>query len=446
MNITLPSAIEYVLSTLENNGYECFIVGGCVRDFLMGKMPHDYDVTTSATPEQIKECFKCHKVIETGIKHGTITVVINGENIEITTYRIDGDYKDNRHPEQVEFSKNIEDDVKRRDFTINSIAYNPRSGFVDLFNGRTDIENGVITCVGNADERFNEDALRILRALRFASVLGFDISYETSDSIHKNKALIGNVSMERIWIEFKKLICGINAHKVFLEYVDVIGVFIPEILKTVGFEQNNPYHCYDVFEHTVNAVKNAPDDVIIRLAAFFHDIGKPCVYSQDENGVGHFYSHGKVSEEIANAALTRLRCDNFTKEKVCMLVKYHDRPIELNERAIKKLLTKLSFEDVRSLLVLKRCDTLAQSPDIHNERCAYLDKIGELVDKIEADDACLSLHSLSIDGNDMKLLGIREGRAIGELLDLVLDSVINEKLPNEKDALLDYVKNLIKIT
>ena len=444
MNITLPSTIEYVLSALENNGYECFIVGGCVRDFLMGKMPHDYDVTTSATPEQIKECFKCHKVIETGIKHGTITVVINGENIEITTYRIDGDYKDNRHPEQVEFSKNIEDDVKRRDFTINSIAYNPRSGFVDLFNGRTDIENGVITCVGNADERFNEDALRILRALRFASVLGFDISYETSDSIHKNKALIGNVSMERIWIEFKKLICGINAHKVFLEYVDVIGVFIPEILKTVGFEQNNPYHCYNVFEHTVNALKNAPDDVIIRLAAFFHDIGKPCVYSQDENGVGHFYSHGKVSEEIANAALTRLRCDNFTKEKVCMLVKYHDRPIELNERAIKKLLTKLSFEDVRSLLVLKRCDILAQSPDIHNERCAYLDKIGELVDKIEADDACLSLHSLSIDGNDLKLLGIKEGRAIGELLDLVLDSVINEKLPNEKDALLDYVKNLIK--
>lgn len=444
MNIALPSSIEYTLSMLENSGYECYIVGGCVRDFLMGKPPHDYDVTTNATPEQIKECFMRHKIIETGIKHGTVMVIIDGENIEITTYRIDGSYKDNRHPEQVVFSKNIEDDVKRRDFTINSIAYNPKSGFVDLFNGRADIENSIITCVGNADERFNEDALRILRALRFASVLGFDISDEISDSIHKNKALISNVSVERIWIEFKKLICGINAHKVISEYVDVIGVFMPEILKTVGFEQNNPYHCYDVFEHTLNAIKNAPNDVIIRLATLFHDIGKPCVYSQDENGVGHFYSHGKFSEKIAENVLTRLRCDNLTKEKVCLLVRYHDRPIELNEKAVKKLLTKLSFEDVRSLLILKRCDTLAQSPDIHTERCSYLDKISELVDKIESDKSCLSLRSLSINGDDLKLLGIKEGRTIGELLDLVLDSVINDELTNEKDILLDFVKNHIK--
>lgn len=446
MNIILPSTIECVLSTLENSGYECYIVGGCVRDFLMNKTPHDYDVTTSATPDQIKECFRCYKVIETGIKHGTVTVIIDDKSIEITTYRIDGDYKDNRHPERVEFSKNIEDDVKRRDFTVNSIAYSPRKGFVDLFDGRADIENGVITCVGNADERFNEDALRILRALRFASVLDFDISDKTSDSVHINKSLISNVSVERIWAEFKKLICGTNAHKIIREYVDVIGVFVPEVLKTVGFAQNNPYHCYDVFEHTLNAIKNAPNDVVIRLAAFFHDIGKPCVYSQDENGVGHFYSHGKFSEKIAYDVLTRLKCDNFTKEKVCMLVKYHDRPIELNERAVKKLISKLSFEDVRLLLSLKRCDTLAQSPDIHNERCAYLDKIGELVDKIEADNACLSLHSLSVDGNDLKSLGIKEGRAIGELLNLALDSVINEKLPNEKDAILDFVKKVMKIT
>lgn len=443
MNIVLPSKIEYVLSTLNNNGYEGYIVGGCVRDFLMGKDPHDYDITTSATPEQVKECFGQNKIVETGIKHGTITLVIEGENIEITTYRIDGSYQDNRHPDKVMFSVNIEDDIKRRDFTVNSIAYNPANGFVDLFNGRQDIRNGLISCVGNADERFNEDGLRILRALRFASALGFEISKETSDAIHRNKILINNVSAERIWVEFKKLICGQSAHEVIAEYVDVIGVFIPEILRTVEFEQNNPYHCYNVFNHTVNAIKNAPNDAIIRLAAFFHDIGKPCVYTQDENGVGHFYSHGKFSEDIANEVLARLKCDNLTKEKVCMLVRYHDRPIEENESAVKRLLTKLSFGDVRKLLALKRCDILAQSPEIRIERCAYLDRIALLVDKIELDGACLSLKSLNINGNDLKALGVGEGKKIGEMLNFALESVINETVPNERKALLDFVKQML---
>lgn len=444
MGIILPSGIEYVLSTLKNNGYEGYIVGGCVRDFLMGKTPHDYDVTTSATPEQVKACFKQNKVIETGLKHGTVTVIVDGENVEITTYRIDGDYKDNRHPDKVIFSTNIEDDVKRRDFTVNSIAYNPEKGFVDLFNGRGDIEAGIITCVGNADERFNEDGLRILRALRFASVLGFDISKETSDSIHRNKNLINNVSIERIWVEFKKLICGKNAHIILEEYVDVIGVFIPEILETVGFEQNNPYHCYNVFKHTVVAIKNAPYDVIIRLAVFFHDIGKPRTYFTDDNGIGHFYSHAKVSEQIANDVLIRLKSDNLTREKVCMLVKYHDRQIEENAKSVKRLLAKFSFEDVRSLLSLKRCDTLGQTPEIHNERCAYLDRIGRLVDEIENEGACLSLRTLNINGNDLKALGISEGRLIGKILDLALKSVIDEKIPNEKNELLKFAEEFIK--
>lgn len=444
MKIILPMGIEYVLSTLKNNGYEGYIVGGCVRDFLMGQTPHDYDVTTNATPEQVKACFKQNKVIETGLKHGTVTVLVDGENIEITTYRIDGDYKDNRHPDNVFFSTKIEDDVKRRDFTVNSIAYNPEKGFVDLFDGRGDIEAGIITCVGNADERFNEDGLRILRALRFASVLGFDISKETSDSIHRNKSLINNVSAERILEEFKKLICGKKAHMIFEEYVDVIGVFIPEILEMVGFEQNNPYHCYDVFKHTVAAVKNAPDNVIIRLAAFFHDVGKPRTYFADENGIGHFYSHAKVSEKIANDVLIRLKSDNFTREKVCMLVRYHDRQIEENAKSVKRLLAKLSFEDVRLLLTLKRCDTLAQTPEIHNKRCAYLDRIGSLVDEIENEGACLSLRTLNINGNDLIALGIDEGKLIGEILNSALKSVIDEKIPNNKNELLKFVEKFIK--
>jgi len=443
MKIQLPLSIEYVLSTLKNNGYEGYIVGGCVRDFLMGKTPHDYDVTTSATPEQVKACFKNNKVIETGLKHGTLTVLVDGENVEITTYRIDGDYKDNRHPDSVIFSTNIEDDVKRRDFTVNSIAYNSETGFVDLFNGRADIEAGIITCVGNADKRFNEDGLRILRALRFASVLGFDISKETSDSIHRNKNLINNVSVERIWVEFKKLLCGKKAHIILEEYYDVIGVFIPEILRMVGFEQNNPYHCYDVFRHTVEAIKNAPDDIVIRIAAFFHDIGKPHTYFADENGNGHFYSHAKVSEHIANDVLIRLKSDNYTRETVCMLVKHHDRQIEENSKAVKRLIAKFSFDFVRKLLLLKRCDTLGQTPEIHNERCAYLDRISMLVDNIENEGLCLSLRTLEINGNDLISLGITEGRLIGNILDLTLKAVIDEKVPNNKSELLKFAKELI---
>lgn len=443
--ITLSSSIEYVLSTLKNNGYEGYIVGGCVRDILMGMTPHDYDITTNATPEQVKLCFAHNRVIETGIRHGTVTVVVSGENVEITTYRVDGEYKDNRHPDKVCFSTRIEDDVKRRDFTVNSIAYNPEKGFVDLFNGRQDIEKGIITCVGDADERFNEDALRILRALRFSSVLGFDISKETAESIHRNKELINNVSPERIWTEFKKLICGKNVHMIMSQYVDVIGVFMPEILEMVGFEQNNPYHCYDVFEHTLHAIDNAPDDIIIRLSALFHDIGKPDTYTEDENG-GHFYSHAKISEDIACSVLTRLRCDNYTKQRVCTLVKYHDRQIDENKKAVKRLLLQLSFDGVRDLLTLKRCDNLAQVPRIREERCAYLDRIRLLVDEIESEGACLSLRTLNINGNDLKSLGIAEGRLIGEVLNSALKMVIDEKLPNEKEKLLNFAAEFVKKT
>ncbi len=444
MNIILPDKIERVISTLITNGFEAFIVGGCVRDFLMGITPHDYDVTTSATPLQVKKCFENEKIIETGLKHGTVTLVVDGENIEITTYRIDGEYQDNRRPESVAFSTSIEDDLKRRDFTVNSIAYNSTSGFVDLFSGREDIVNGVITCVGDADKRFGEDALRILRALRFASTLGFEISKETSDSIHRNKELILNVSAERIWIEFKKLICGKNAYNVLLEYSDVVGVFIPEMLKSVNFEQNTPYHCYDVYKHTLTAINNAPYDEIIRLSLFFHDIGKPYVYSEDENGIGHFYTHAKKSEEIAEAVLTRLKTDNFTKEKVCNFVKYHDRLIDETEKAVKRLLTRFSFEDMRTLLIIKRCDNLAQAPHVHVERCAHLDRLNAIVDKIERDCACLSLRTLNINVNDLKALGIKEGRMIGEILDFVLKSVINEDVPNDRECLLKFVEKIIK--
>ncbi|MBR5273101.1 MAG: HD domain-containing protein [Clostridia bacterium] len=444
MRFTLPDKIEWVLSTLNAAGYEAYIVGGCVRDLLMGKTPNDYDITTSALPLQVKECFKNEKIIETGLQHGTITLVIDGENIEITTYRIDGEYNDNRRPESVEFSNSIEDDLKRRDFTVNAIAYNLDKGFVDLFSGRNDIEKGVINCVGDADKRFGEDALRILRALRFSSVLGFDISKATSDSIHRNKNLILNVSVERIWIEFKKLICGKNAYNVLLEYYDVVGVLIPEMLKSVNFEQNTPYHCFDVYKHTITAVNNAPYDEIIRLSLFFHDIGKPYVYSEHESGTGHFYGHAKRSEEIVNTVLTRLKSDNFTKEKVCMFVKYHDRLIDESEKAVKRLLTKLSFDDLRTLLIIKRCDNLAQAPHVHAERCAHIDRLNAIIDKIERDGACLSLRTLNINGNDLKALGFKEGKIIGKILNLALQSVINEEVANERERLLKFAEKFTK--
>ena len=328
---SFKKASETAVKMLRNCGFEAFLIGGSVRDYIMNLPIGDIDITTSATPTEVKETFKDFRVIETGIKHGTVTVLIDNEPLEITTYRSEGTYSDNRHPDSVTFSKSLKDDVIRRDFTMNGIAFDFQDGFVDLVGGIDDIKSKTIRAIGDAETRFREDALRILRALRFSSVLGFSIEESTANAIHKCKDLLKNISAERIQVEFSKLICGKNAYSVLKEYADVICMFIPELEKCVDFQQVNRHHIYDVYTHTLKALEQSKNDLHIRLALFLHDIGKPYVAHFDENGEQHYYSHPKKSAELAEKILTRLRFDNETKNAVVTLVKMHDTPIMLDK-------------------------------------------------------------------------------------------------------------------
>lgn len=443
LDITLPTPVARALSVLEACGYEGYTVGGCVRDSLLDRTPNDWDITTNATPEEMKVCFKDFRVIETGIRHGTLTVIVDGMQLEITTYRNDGEYLDNRHPVQVTFSKNIEDDLSRRDFTVNAMAYHPQKGFVDLFGGREDLQNRIIRAVGDAKTRFEEDGLRILRAIRFASVLDFDIAEDTAKAVHACKNLLSGIAAERIREELCKLICGRGAVRILREYIDVISVFLPELARCVDFEQNTKYHCYDVFEHTLQALSLCKDaDLITRLGILLHDIGKPLCYTEDEQG-GHFKGHAPVGVEITKEVLSRLRFDNETIRRMELLVEWHDIPLSAEKKRVKRLLQKLSDEDILRLLEIKRCDRLAHAPDFR-EMPTDLALIPSVMEEIRAEDACLSLRTLAIGGDDLMALGVPKGKQIGELLHALLDDVIEERLPNEKEALLQAAKERMK--
>lgn len=443
LDITLPTPVARALSVLEACGYEGYTVGGCVRDSLLGRAPNDWDITTNATPEEMKVCFKDLRVIETGIRHGTLTVIVDGMQLEITTYRNDGEYLDNRHPVQVTFSKNIEDDLSRRDFTVNAMAYHPQKGFVDLFGGREDLQNRIIRAVGDAKTRFEEDGLRILRAIRFAAVLDFDIAEDTAKAVHACKNLLSGIAAERIREELCKLICGRGAVRILREYIDVISVFLPELARCVGFEQNTKYHCYDVFEHTLQALAFCEDyDLVTRLGILLHDIGKPLCYTEDEQG-GHFKGHAPVGVEITKEVLSRLRFDNETIRRMELLVEWHDIPLSAEKKRVKRLLQKLSDADILRLLEIKRCDRLAHAPDFR-EMPPDLALIPSVMEEIRAEDACLSLRTLAIGGDDLMALGVPKGKQIGELLHALLDDVIEERLPNEKEALLQAAKERMK--
>ena len=443
LDITLPIPVARALSLLEARGYEAFTVGGCVRDSLLGRVPNDWDITTNATPEQMKTCFEDFRVIETGIQHGTLTVIIDGTQLEITTYRNDGEYLDNRHPAQVTFSKHIEDDLSRRDFTVNAMAYYPQKGLIDLFDGRADLKAHVIRCVGDAKTRFEEDGLRILRAIRFASVLDFAIEEKTAKAVHGCKNLLSGIAAERIREEFCKLICGRGAVRILRDYIDVISVFLPELGACVGFEQNTKYHCFDVFEHTLQALALCENgDLITRLGILLHDIGKPLCYTEDEQG-GHFKGHALVGVEITKNTLSRLRFDNETIRRMELLVEWHDIPLSAEKKRVKRLMQKLSDADILRLLEIKRCDRLAHAKDFQ-ELPPDLALIPSVIEEIRAEDACLSLKTLAIDGADLMAIGIPEGKKIGTMLHTLLDDVIEERLPNEKNALLQAAKERIK--
>ena len=434
----IPKEAELALHTLQSRGHTAFVVGGCVRDSLLGRTPNDWDVTTSALPEEVADCFRNFRVIETGLQHGTLTVLVDGTPIEITTFRNDGIYLDHRHPVGVTFSNTVEDDLARRDFTVNAMAYHPERGLVDLFGGREDLKNRVIRCVGDPVTRFREDGLRILRAIRFASVLGFSLDEKTKAAVRSEKSLLEFIAPERIREEFCKLLCGVNAENVIREYVDVIGQFLPELLACRGFEQNTKYHCYDILEHTLCALSHASNNLFVRLAVLLHDIGKPLCYTEDENG-GHFKGHGPVGTAMTEQILRRLRFDNRTVEIVSRLVERHDRITPAEEKAVKRLMQKMSDQEILWLLEVQRCDRLAHAKGF-DEPPASLDEVPRLMERIHASNACLSLKTLAVRGDDLLRLGIPEGKSIGDALAHLLDAVIEGRLPNEREALLSAIQ------
>lgn len=437
----IPEFVRRILDELTQHGYEAYLVGGCVRDAIRGVEPSDYDITSNATPSEIKEVFEKYKTILTGEKHGTVTVVSDGENIEITTYRVDGAYLDSRRPETVSFTKKIEEDLARRDFTMNAIAYNRE--YVDPFGGRRDIENKTIRTVGDADTRFSEDALRILRALRFAATLGFEIEEETKKSIHKNAQKIKNISAERIYAEFSKMIMGEYAEKILLEYADVVGVFAPCIKNCVGFDQQNRYHIYDVYTHMVKALSYAPYDLKIRLATFFHDVGKPDCFTIDEKG-GHFKGHSEISAVKAKELFDALKIDNETKETAVMLIREHQRDILPRKSCVKRFLSKFSYEFLDMLLEVKIADTLAHS-SLALKNLETIAKIKELKNEIMQDNECISLKSLAVNGNDVKNAGVEDGKTIGAVLQRLLESVMDGEVENEKEALMKKINEIINV-
>lgn len=441
LKIEIPSGANEIIHTLQNNGYEAFLVGGCVRDSILNRPIHDYDITTSATPDEMMEVFKDKRIIETGLQHGTITIVIDREAYECTTYRIDGNYSDNRRPDSVTFTRSLEEDLKRRDFTINAMAYNDEVGLVDPFNGMEDIEYNKIRCVGRPEDRFAEDALRILRAIRFASQLEFVIEPGTDWNISKMCKNLENISIERINSEFCKIAVSKEFCIQMVLYHDVFSLFIPEIKDMIGFKQNNPYHTYDVWNHTVYAVEYCEsDDLVTRLAVFFHDFGKPHCYQDGEDGVRHFKGHGKVSADMTNEIMKRLRFDNDTREKVVELVYYHDATFEVGKKYVKRWLNKIGEEQFRRLLNVRRADIKAQADMNQETRLQKIDNIGYILDEVLQDDECFSLKDLAVNGKDLIAIGYKSGKEIGEVLNNLLDSVISGEYINEKEKLLEIAE------
>lgn len=437
----LSQNAKKLIALLHSGGYKAYAVGGCVRDSLMGKEPKDVDIATSALPEQTERLLNeaSIKCIETGIKHGTVTAVIEHTPYEITTFRSDGEYKDNRHPDSVSFVGDIKDDLARRDFTVNAMAYNDEEGIVDCFGGRDDLKKRIIRSVGNPDVRFNEDALRIMRALRFSSVLDFDIEKTTAVSAENNCALLSNIAVERIYTELVKLLMGDNCESVLLSYKKIIAQIIPELKPSFDCEQNSPWHIWDVYTHSVKSVALAPKKDYIRLAMLLHDSGKPFVKKTDELGVDHFKTHPLVSYDIACTVLKRLKVSREVFDKATLLVKIHDEHIYPEPASIKHYLKLYGEETTLDFIDVKLADMLTHNPDRVGETCERLRLTRKMCEQIIADKEPYNLSRLAVNGNDLLALGYK-GSEIKKELDFLLDTVIEDKNKNEREYLLSLAK------
>lgn len=444
-NIEVPTPVNYIIQGLEKCGYEAYMVGGAVRDSILGRPIHDYDICTSAMPGEILEAFPNEEVIPTGLKHGTVTILINKEPYEVTTYRIDGDYSDNRRPDNVTFTKNLVEDLQRRDFTINAMAYNPKTGLIDPFNGMEDIKYKKIRCVGFAEDRFNEDALRILRAIRFEAQLGFAGFPETMFEIERQYERLKNISVERINSEFCKIVASNQFCVELVLYPDVFSLFIPELKDMIDFQQNNPYHAYDVFGHTIHAIEKCEsDDLIVRLAVFFHDFGKPHSYQDGEDGIRHFKGHGKVSADITDSIMKRLRFDNGTRNNVVELVYYHDATFEVGKKYVKRWLNKIGEKQFRRLLEVRKADIKGQKTDYEKSRIEKINNIENILEEILQEQECFSLKDLAVNGNDVKKkMKLKEGKDVGYWLNEILKRVMDGELENNRDDLIYWMKEKV---
>ena len=431
--IRLPAHAARAIEQLEGAGFETWAVGGCVRDSLRGAAPHDWDLCTAARPEQMKAVFAGERVLETGLKHGTLTLLTDGGPLEITTFRADGGYSDGRHPDAVRFVGSVEDDLARRDFTVGAMAWHPARGLCDPYGGLDDLQDGILRAVGDPDARFTEDGLRILRAVRFASQLGFAVEPQTAAAMRRQLGRLDCVAAERVREELTRMLCGRFVQRALLSYRDVLAAVLPELVPMFDCAQQNPHHLYDVWEHSVRAVGQVPAVPALRWAMLLHDCGKPACKTIDEKGVGHFYGHPKVSREIAERIVQRLRFSGAESARILLLVEQHDRPLGENDKLVRRRLSQIGEARFRDLLAIKKGDAVGQGT--HPEDVAWLYGMEQCLDRVLAADACFSLRQLAVNGDDMLALGL-SGPAVGAMLHDLLRAVIDEQADNTRGALL----------
>ena len=433
--IQLPEKVKRIIQTITDAGYEAYAVGGCIRDSILGREPDDWDITTSAMPYQVKELFP--RTIDTGILHGTVTVMLDKEGFEVTTYRIDGEYEDSRHPREVTFTPSLIEDLKRRDFTINAMAYNDEAGLVDIFDGMRDIEKGLIRCVGNPMERFTEDALRMMRAVRFSAQLGYEIEEQTCKAIRQLAPNLCHISAERIQAELVKLVISPHPENLRIAWeTGITAVILPEFNDCMKTQQHNPHHCYSVGEHTLKAMEAIRADKVLRLTMLFHDIGKPEKLITDEKGIDHFYGHPALSEEMSRNILRRLKFDNHTIHLVSRLVRYHDYKVEPIQRNVRRAIMKVGEDIFPYLFEVKQADIDAQSDHLRPEKLKNLEDVRRIYEQIIEEQQCVSLKTLAVTGKDLIEAGMKPGKELGEVLQRLLDFVVEDPSRNKKELLL----------
>ncbi|MCQ2493763.1 MAG: CCA tRNA nucleotidyltransferase [Lachnospiraceae bacterium] len=443
MRITIPEKAKYIIDVLEDAGYEAYVVGGCVRDSILGREPQDWDITTSALPLRVKELFR--RTIDTGLQHGTVTVMQGEEGFEVTTYRIDGEYEDGRHPKDVTFTPNLEEDLLRRDFTINAMAYNDRRGLVDLYDGIGDIERKIIRCVGDPNARFSEDALRMLRAVRFSAQLGYTIEPATREAITKLAPTLEKISAERIRTELVKLLVSNNPYELKEAYeTGMTAVFLPEFDRAMQTEQNHKHHCYSVGEHILHAIEEVEATQVLRMAMLLHDIGKPDTLTVDESGITHFHGHVQKSEEMAKVILRRLKFDNDSIDKICRLVRFHDYGMGIvpDEKIVRRAVNKIGEDIFSMFLQVGRADIMAQSDYERESKLANNDSWGKMYDKIMEENQCVSLKTLKINGRTLIEMGVKPGPELGRILNTLLEEVLDNPSGNDEEWLKNRAQEI----